>query len=565
MSWLSLPYMYMYILVTFSIPSPVQTFTIERRPTALRLFITSNYEMSSIFPTEVLLEVAQRLDCNGQYALLRAHPVLAGRFSYRRHLLAKKDDSGNNLVHILAQNGEEALLKSLFPDEILENRLRSGNVTLHPKQAFLTRSTNDEGATPIDLAAEKGHLAIVDWIAKCPGVNLNCKDNEGMTCVGRAARAGQADVVNLLLSSPNLTTDWNTRYHQSNPLCLAAEHGHIETLKVILERYGERINVNSRGFWGFTALGLAVLRKREEIVDMLLQKGDTDVNTSNGNGSALHLAVQSENYAALKLLLAHPDINPNVQNARDNTPLQEAVYAGDKVSVRLLLEHPRTDVNLGNLARVTPLIMAVQECHIKIVRLLLKRSDIHADQKDRCGMTAFAWAAFLGRSRIAKMLLLRPDVDLNSRDGDGVTPLGLSVKAGSEDIAAFLLCRPDIDINATDDFGWTALAHAKCAPGGISNFLMHTLLNSGATMDPHPEIQVMSDSTYPDIAVDMVRAMVAGRDLQAYMVQRFGQGRTDAALGDGQHGVRRLLFRDTDVKRMRLQLVQSIRYQEKPA
>ncbi|KAM0515162.1 hypothetical protein ACHAPE_006115 [Trichoderma viride] len=461
--------------------------------------------MSANLSTDILLQVAQHVDCNDQYALLRACPVLAGHFCYSRHLQAEKDSNGNNLVHMLALNGEEALLKSLFPDDILETSFSSQDVVPRLKQMLLTRSVNDKGDTPIHLAAEKGHLAIVEWIAKCPAVDLTCEDKARRTCIGRAAMAGQTEVVSLLLGSPYLTTDWNTSDHRSNPLCLAAEHGHVETVRTILERHGERVNVNSRGIFGITALGWA-----------------------SGN-STLHLALRRENHAALKLLLAHPDINPNVQDRSGYTPLQEAVCMGDE---------------------------AVQECHKQIAQLLLQRPDIQADQKDCCGMTAFAWAAFLGRFEIAKMLLERPDVDPNSRDKDGMTPLSLSMEADSEETAEFLVCMDDVEINAKDNFGWTALAHARCVPRGVSMFLTAMLLQQGATMDPYPEWYVVSNSAYPDMAVDMVTAMIGDRSLEAYMVERFGEDKMDEALRDSQRGLEAFFFQETRVKGARWALTQ---------
>ncbi|KAK1250081.1 hypothetical protein MKX08_010084 [Trichoderma sp. CBMAI-0020] len=512
--------------------------------------------MSASLSTDILLQIAQHLDRDGQYALLRACPVLAGYFCYSQHLLAEKDSNGNNLVHILALNGEEALLKSLFPDDILQRNFGSQDGIPGLKQRLLTQSVNDEGATPVHLAAEKGRLAIVEWIAKCPGVDLTCEDKEQRTCIRRAAMAGQTEVVSLLLGSsllgrPYLATDWNTNGHHSNPLFVAAEHGHVETVRAILERHGERVNVNSRGIFGITALSAAVLRKREAIIDMLLQRTDIDVNAKDSLGrSTLHLALRSENHAALKLLLAHPNVNPNVQDRVGYAPLQEAVYVGDKVAVRILLEHPQTDVNLGDRMQVTPLIKA--------------RPDIQADQKDCCGMTAFAWAAFLGCSEIAVMLLKRPDIDPSSRDKDGMTPLSLSMGASSEHIAEFLIHRDDVDINARANFGWTALAHARCVPGGISMFSTEKLLEQGATMDPYPEWCVMSSSTHPNVAMDMVTAMIGGRSLEAYMVEQFGQDKVDEALRDGQRGLEALLFQEAWVKRTRLALTQKIRYREGP-
>ncbi|KAL7950516.1 ankyrin repeat-containing domain protein [Trichoderma barbatum] len=508
--------------------------------------------MAAILPVEIFLSIAAYLDCQEQYALLQAIPPLARHFSYGRHLLADTDDKGNNLVHILALKGEVTLLKLLFPDDDLESSLIFGNIIPRLRQMLLTRSVNDNGATPLHLAAENGHLAIVDWISKRPDLDLNRQDNSGCSCVERAARAGHAEIVSLLLDNPSLTMDWNST-QRSNPLCLAAEHGHEATARVILERHGHRIGVNSQASYGITALTLAVLRGHDSITELLIQQKGVNVNAEDHLGnSTLHMAVRSKNHAAIKAILAHPNANPNVRDWYGHTPLQEAVCMGDEATVKLLLRHQATDVNLGNCKKTTPLIKAVQESHTSVVKLLLEGHDIEPDKKDYWGMTALSWAAFLGREEIATLLLEREDVDPNTMDEDGLTPLSHSMQVGWIGMAKLLLKYPKVDVNVEDNYGWTALAHAKNAPKSQSVPLMKLLLQHGAKMTLYAEMIVMFNSLIDsDIAINMVESMVDGHNIEAYMVERFGREKTEQAMADGDRGVRLLLFRDTRAARMR--------------
>ncbi|KAL7935972.1 ankyrin repeat-containing domain protein [Trichoderma chlorosporum] len=508
--------------------------------------------MTAMLPVEILLSIAAYLNCQEQYTLLRALPSLASQFSYTRHLLADTDDNGNNLVHILAANGEESLLKSLFPDEDLETSLSSGNVIPRLRQMFVTLSVNNDRATALHLAAEQGHVGVVEWISKKPGVDLNRPDKFGCTCVEKAAKAGHAEVVSFLLDHPSLKVDW-TSNQRSNPLCLAAEHGHEATVRVILERHGHTISVNSQAAYGITPLTFAVIRKHQAITELLIQQKGINVNAEDHLGnSTLHMAVRSKNHAALKSLLAHPKVNPNIRDWYGHTPLQEAVCMADKTTVELLLQHFATDVNLGNCKKTTPLIKAVQESHEWVVELLLKRHEIEPDKKDYWGMTALAWAAFLGREKIAAALLEREDVDPNAMDEDGVTPLSLSMQMGWPEMAELLLKNPMVKINLEDNYGWTALAHAKNAPRSKSVALMKLLLQNGATMTLYAEMTVMYNAlSESDIALDMVKSMVASHDLEAYMMERFGKDKTELAIIDGERGVKSLLFRDTKAARMR--------------
>lgn len=506
--------------------------------------------MAAILPVEIMLSIAAYLDCQEQYALLRAIPSLASQFSYG-HLLADTDN-GNNLVHILAQKGEEILLKSLFPDKDLESSLISGNIIPRLRQMLLTRSVNNDGATPLHLAASNGHLGIVDWISNRPDLDLNRQDKSGCTCVERAAKAGHAEVVSLLLDNPKMTVDWNSN-QRSNPLCLAAEYGHEATVRVILERHGHRISVNSQASYGITPLTLSVLRGHMAITDLLIQQKGVNVNAEDHLGnSTLHMAVRSKNHAAMKSILAHPNVNPNVRDWYGHTPLQEAVCIADKTTVEILLEHSATDVNLGNCKKTTPLIKAVQENHDWAVEYLLRRHDIEPDKKDYWGMTALSWAAFLGRKKMTERLLEREEVDPNAMDEDGLTPLSLCMQMGWPDVAELLVKHPEVDINVEDNYGWTALAHAKNAPRSKSVPLMRLLTQHGATMTLHAEMIVMYNALVDsDIALSLVESIITSHSLEAYMTERFGREKTELAMIDGERGVRSLLFRDTRAARMR--------------
>ncbi|PKK46774.1 hypothetical protein CI102_7418 [Trichoderma harzianum] len=384
---------------------------------------------------------------------------------------------------------------------------------------LLTRSVNNDGATPLHLAASNGHLGIVDWISKRPDLDLNRQDKSGCTCVERAAKAGHAEVVSLLLDNPNMTVDWNSN-QRSNPLCLAAEYGHEATVRVILERHGHRISVNSQAAYGITALTFSVLRGRMAITDLLIQQKGVNVNAEDHLGnSTLHMA---------------------------------AVCIADKTMVQLLLEHPATDANLGNCKKTTPLIKAVQVNHDWAVEFLLKWHAIEPDKKDYWGMTALSWAAFLGRKKMVERLLELEEVDPNSLDEDGLTPLALCMQMGWPDVAEVLLKHPDVDVNAEDDWGWTPLAHAKNAPRSKSVPLMRLLTQHGATMTLHAEMIVMYNALVDsDIAISLVESIIKCKNIEAYMTERFGREKTELAMIDGERGVRALLFRDTRAARMR--------------
>lgn len=509
--------------------------------------------MSSFIPPEVLLRVASHLDCESQYALLRAIPPLASELTYCDHLLSETAANGNDLVHILAKKGELAMLQSIFPEKDLARSRTPGNTIPRLKQMLLTRNKNDEGCTPLHLAAGNGNKAVVEWILNRPDVDLslNSGDKDNYTCVDWAAMRGHTEIVSLLLDNPKLTVDWNG-VERPNPLCVAIEYGQEETAKMIIKHYGHRISINAQTTFGVTALTASVLHRRQAITELLVKHKETNVKVEDYLGNTpLHLAVRNKNRAAIQTLLAHPDTDPNAVDWYGHTPLQEAICAADEPTTRLLLKHPDTDINLGHGTKACPLIKAVQVDHLDIVKLLVAHPAIELNKPDFWGMTALSWAAFACHIDIAEFLLAQPDIDPNTTDEDGLTPLCHAMQIGCEEIAELLCQRSDVEIDHKDSFGWTALAHAQHAPQDQEQ-LLALLTRHQAIMTLHPEMMIIYHGMeHSDLALDVVASMIAGHDIRAYMEGRFGKERTDEAFATGENAVKVLLFRNTRAAAMR--------------
>lgn len=96
----------------------------------------------------------------------------------------------------------------------------------------------------------------------------------------------------------------------------------------------------------------------------------------DNNWSALHLASGNGNAEFVRILLAHPDINVNIKNDWEITPLHFAIKAARIPSLQLLLNDPRVDVNAVAKDGSTPLFMAVSSGRLDVVSwLIAKRGD----------------------------------------------------------------------------------------------------------------------------------------------------------------------------------------------
>jgi ankyrin repeat protein len=86
--------------------------------------------------------------------------------------------------------------------------------------------------------------------------------------------------------------------------------------KLLLDR--ENIDVNCQNIMGWTALSRAAHLHRDEVVKLLLEREDIKVNLPDKFESVpLYYACLSDCVSTVRLLLSHPDTDPNLVSIDD--------------------------------------------------------------------------------------------------------------------------------------------------------------------------------------------------------------------------------------------------------
>ena len=97
---------------------------------------------------------------------------------------------------------------------------------------------------------------------------------------------------------------------------------------------------------GSTCLMVAISRKQEEVVDLLLAQPGIEVNFANIAGvTALHWACSTGNVAILSKLLAVPGIQLNARSKYWRVPIMEAIISGNTDAVRLMAAVEEVDLD----------------------------------------------------------------------------------------------------------------------------------------------------------------------------------------------------------------------------
>lgn len=207
---------------------------------------------------------------------------------------------------------------------------------------------------------------------------------------------GDFDVVKVLLETPGV--DIHSRTNDGfSPIVLAAEHGNIELLELLLEHGAD---LKFRDDDGFTVLSAALRKRRLEMARHLLAKG-VDVNEKlPGGGNALFVAIRSRSPEAVQMLIdAGADLHGGGKVA---APIIFASAIRNQEVVQVLLD-AGADVNAINPNNGLTALHRAVGSGPELVRLLLD-AGAKTGVKNHEGFTALDLAREHGNQETIELL-----------------------------------------------------------------------------------------------------------------------------------------------------------------
>jgi ankyrin repeat protein len=300
-----------------------------------------------------------------------------------------------------------------------------------------------------------------------------------------AASIGDLERVRELLdqdpSLANRVSEYVTYYIGSGaPLKNAAARGHIEIVKLLLERGADPNLPEERIAPRGHALYSAVYNGHYEIARLLLEHGADPNPAVESSADALSIAMGNSDKKMIDLLCSYGAARSldilsyygDVQTAAaifavhpaladDPHALSQAACNGHEAFVRLMLHHQPelakrvtgdarsrelseflfergADPNNSNWLRITPLHQFARSGNVEKAAIFIDHgADLHARDEDICS-TPLAWAAKGGKVRMVEFLLrrgARPDLP---DDPPWATPLAWATRRGHHEVVELL-------------------------------------------------------------------------------------------------------------------------------
>jgi ankyrin repeat protein len=431
------------------------------------------------------------------------------------------------------------------------------------KDNKLATSKVSNGNLPLQTAADSGNQVIADILIGA-GAKL---DIEMAAALGKKAEvAAMLKVKPWLVKAPN------------RPLQSAAEHGHVEIVKLLLDRGADPNLDDGHGFSGrHTPLSHAVTAGYFEVAKLLCESGArTDVAGFRGGENLFDYAVDRCEVRFVKLLLEH-GADVNSADDKGETALHVVAGRGDLAKAKVLLDF-KADVNATSDSGLTPLLYALSTQHDSMCEFLIARG-AKLDIFSACALGKYAeatallksapqlvnardkirdwplllWAARGGDRRLVELILAlgadpmarAPELDSEDRKPNskpegatkylGETALHVAVNFRRQEIARLLIDK-GIPVNAKTKSGGTPLDYA-C--GNHDSAMIKLLLSKGAEIRDSKSSGALLRSALDDKECVAI-LLAAGADPK--LVDNEGNSLLFSAAYDGHPEVAELLL-----------------------
>ncbi|XP_042513011.1 ankyrin repeat-containing protein At5g02620-like [Macadamia integrifolia] len=355
----------------------------------------------------------------------------------------------NTAIHVSVSFGHTDFVKEVYAALLQHNSSLEGDTEYRRSLSLLTQ-VNSKGDTALHVTAREGHVSIAEFLIEkilpwpsdhdvesgngsLAREKIRVRNKSKNTALHEAVRRNDLVMVNLLiradpddLGHPNYNSD--AEGHGESPLFLAARGGYFNILNLIFHICPSPAH---GGPHGRTALHVAVVEGHLDVVKLLLEKKGELFNNVDENGrTALHYAASKTwGHKIVQQLLRH-DPSSVYQLDKDGlSPLHIAALESSIEVFRELVQRCLDSVELLDKKRRNVVHFAVMSKNLQKIRYALQQLGLKEiiNQADDDGNTPFHHAAKQCSLVLMGHFSSNRRVDLNATNNNGQTATDIFV------------------------------------------------------------------------------------------------------------------------------------------
>ena len=385
-----------------------------------------------------------------------------------------KTNDGKNCLHLAAEGGHINLCKILLQEYIFDLNI-----------------TDRYGKIPLHYCAENGSYELFKYLVQS-GSDVYLKTNEGKSCLHLAADGGHIDICRILLEKYTFDIHQKDQFGKS-PLHYSATNGSFAVFKYFVKM---KSDVYQKTKNGKNCLLLAVKGGCVNLCNTLLEVYNLDLNVVDHTGkNSLHCGAK---YGKYELFENFIKMGSNVyQKANDGKNCLILASQGGHFDIcKRLIEIYNFDIDVVDCYGKGPLhysaedgsyelfqyfaevgckiykktkngenclILAAQKGHVDLCKRLVRKYSFDINIVDRSGQSSLHSSARNGNYQLFQFFLSMGS-NINQRTNSGGNCLLLAAQSGCMDLCKTLIEKYNFDIHATDNSGKNSLHY--CAESG---------------------------------------------------------------------------------------------------
>ncbi|KAF2818881.1 ankyrin [Ophiobolus disseminans] len=306
----------------------------------------------------------------------------------------------------------------------------------------------------LPFAARRENLAMVKMLLQCESINVDETNIDGGAALHLAVLEGYGQIVDLLLSHPNVKINEISKHYQCHgqtALHIAATKGHRKIVELLLHH--QDINKRAKDYYGRTPMATAFLHLRWNALELFVEHEDIDTKVKfKVPEGQLSNVDPDQVWLIAKYLLERGDLSITSRNLNDWLEIiVEMVRSGWIKLARFLIKQPEFDVNfdIQTVRKIKTILHVAAQCHQhEIFSLFLGHPKIDANRYHPMGpiCSVLHCAVQYDNMTAVKLLLARKELNLKSRDWEKKTALDLAIKLERYEMAEVISKRSGVKL-----------------------------------------------------------------------------------------------------------------------